>query len=82
MDSTPIYFSASPLPIVSCYADVMGYTSLAWAEMYLLLAALVQGFNFDVKDATAADFKLERDNFGIGTRAGCNLSVYVAPLAG
>lgn len=47
--------------------------------MYLLLAALVRGFNFDIQGATAADFELERDNFGIGTRAECNLIAYVTP---
>ena len=49
--------------------------SLAWAEMYLIVAALVQRFDFIVKDAVASDFELERDNFGIGTKAGCNLVV-------
>ncbi|KAI1108378.1 cytochrome P450 [Nemania sp. NC0429] len=46
---------------------------LAWAEMYLLCSALVQRFDFTIKDATAEDFQFERDNFGIGTKAGCNL---------
>ncbi|KAI0394396.1 trichodiene oxygenase [Xylariaceae sp. FL0594] len=46
---------------------------LAWAEMYLLLSALVQRFNFTFKDCTGADFMFERDNFNIGTKAGCNL---------
>jgi hypothetical protein len=50
--------------------------------MYLLLAALVQKFTFTIKDATALDFELERDNFGIGTRAGCNLTAQVAPYNG
>ncbi|ETS86527.1 hypothetical protein PFICI_00355 [Pestalotiopsis fici W106-1] len=47
---------------------------LAWAEIYLLIAELVQNFNFIIKDATASDFELEMDNFGIGTKAGCNLT--------
>ncbi|EGD95987.1 hypothetical protein TESG_03448 [Trichophyton tonsurans CBS 112818] len=50
---------------------------LAWAEMYLLLASLVQGFDFKIKDATAGDFAFEKDNFGIGTKATCNLMAYV-----
>jgi hypothetical protein len=50
--------------------------------MYLLLAALVQGFNFTIKEAIAGDFELERDNFGIGTKAGCNLIAHVTPYAG
>ncbi|KAI4601987.1 hypothetical protein KJ359_010853 [Pestalotiopsis sp. 9143b] len=52
-------------------------THLAWAEMYLLIADLVRNFNFTVKDATAGDFALDMDNFGIGTKAGCNLMVFV-----
>ncbi|KAI0025425.1 cytochrome P450 [Xylariomycetidae sp. FL0641] len=47
---------------------------LAWAEMYLLLAALVPRFDFAIDGAAAAgDFELERDDFGIGTKAGCNV---------
>ncbi|KAI5927642.1 cytochrome P450 [Camillea tinctor] len=52
---------------------------LAWAEMYLFLAALVQQFNFEIKDATAEDFELESDNFGIGTKAQCNLIAHITP---
>jgi hypothetical protein len=43
----------------------------------MLLAALVQNFTFTMKDATASDFEFEKDNFGIGTRAGCNLMAHV-----
>ncbi|KAF3003834.1 hypothetical protein E8E14_003148 [Neopestalotiopsis sp. 37M] len=50
---------------------------LAWAEMYLVIADLVQKFNFTIKNAAADDFELEMDNFGIGTKAGCNLTVLV-----
>jgi hypothetical protein len=50
--------------------------------MYLLLTALVQSFTFTIKGATASDFELERDNFGIGTKAGCNLMVHVTPYKG
>lgn len=45
--------------------------------MYLFLASLVQGFDFKIKDATAGDFAFEKDNFGIGTKAACNLMAYV-----
>ncbi|KAF2821517.1 trichodiene oxygenase [Ophiobolus disseminans] len=51
---------------------------LAWAEMYLLLAALVRKFDFDVEGAVAGDFELERDNFAIETKAGVNLKARVA----
>ena len=50
--------------------------------MYLLLTAIVQNFNFTIKDATAGDFELERDNFGIGTKAGCNLIAHVTSYDG
>lgn len=54
--------------------------SLAWAEMYLLLATLVQRFSFKIEGATATDFELECDNFGIGTKAGCNLMAIATPV--
>ncbi|KAM5432645.1 hypothetical protein McanMca71_007380 [Microsporum canis] len=50
---------------------------LAWAEMYLLLAYLVKEFDFTIMNATAGDFELEKDNFGIGTKASCNLMAHV-----
>ncbi|KAI0476375.1 trichodiene oxygenase [Xylariaceae sp. FL0804] len=52
---------------------------LAWAEMYLVLAALTLRFDFRIQDATASDFDLERDNFAVGTKAGCNLMAQVTP---
>ncbi|KAK5626525.1 hypothetical protein RRF57_002240 [Xylaria bambusicola] len=52
---------------------------LAWAEMYLLLSTLVQRFDFVFKDFTATDFMFERDNFNIGTKAGCNLTARSRP---
>jgi hypothetical protein len=48
--------------------------------MYLVLAALLSRFNFVIEGATAEDFEMERDNFGIGTKAGCNLMARVMPL--
>ncbi|CAJ2512361.1 Uu.00g053760.m01.CDS01 [Anthostomella pinea] len=55
---------------------------LAWAEMYQLVPALIQRYNFKVEGATAADFELERDNFAIGTKAGCNSMAHVTPFQG
>ncbi|XXH01450.1 hypothetical protein Hte_007810 [Hypoxylon texense] len=55
---------------------------LAWAEMYLVLAALVRNFNFAIEGATASDFEMESDNFGIGTKAGCNLMAHVTAYEG
>ena len=54
--------------------------SLAWAEIYLLLATLVQRFSFQIEGATATDFELACDNFGIGTKAGCNLMATAIPV--
>jgi hypothetical protein len=51
--------------------------SLAWAEIYLILAALAQKFTLEPKDVTGTDLEMERDNFGIGTKAGCNLLAHV-----
>ncbi|PVI04209.1 trichodiene oxygenase [Periconia macrospinosa] len=53
---------------------------LAWAEMYLVLATLVQRFSFKIEGVTAADFELDCDNFGIGTKAGCNLMTVAKPV--
>lgn len=45
--------------------------------MFLVLATLVQQFDFTIRDATAGDFEMQRDNFAIGTKAGCNLMAHV-----
>lgn len=47
--------------------------------MYLALAALVQKFNFEFPDSTAADFEFDNDRFTIGTKAMCNLMARVIP---
>ncbi|KAJ8130810.1 hypothetical protein O1611_g2817 [Lasiodiplodia mahajangana] len=41
---------------------------LAWAEMYLLLAALVQRFDFEFVSAKAEDFECTSDQFVVGTK--------------
>ncbi|KAK7923663.1 cytochrome P450 [Apiospora marii] len=51
---------------------------LAWAQMYLVLAALVKDFDLTVEGATAKDFEAEMDNFAIGTKAGPNLYTHVS----
>lgn len=50
--------------------------------MYLVLAALVQRFDFTFEGVKAADFEFERDNFGIGTKAGCKLFARAVPYEG
>ncbi|KAI1441145.1 cytochrome P450 [Annulohypoxylon stygium] len=41
---------------------------LAWAEMYLLVANLVDRFDFGYLNARAKDFECDSDQFAIGTR--------------
>ncbi|KAK8087643.1 hypothetical protein PG997_002604 [Apiospora hydei] len=53
---------------------------LAWAEMYLILAKLIPQFDFAIVGATASDLEMERDNFGVGSKAGCNLNARVTTL--
>jgi hypothetical protein len=47
--------------------------SLAWAEIYLIIAALIQRFEFKFQDIVAADFEMETDQFIIGIKAGAVL---------
>lgn len=54
----------------------------AWAQMYLVLAALVKEFDFTVEVATAKDFEAAMDNFAIGTKAGPNIYAKVSMHAG
>ncbi|KAI5920337.1 cytochrome P450 [Camillea tinctor] len=51
---------------------------LAWAEMYLVIATLVQRFDFKFEGIAAADFEMESDQFIIGTKAAANLIAHVA----
>lgn len=50
--------------------------------MYLLLFTLVRRFNFEMEGATAEDFEFHKDNFGIGTKAECNLFAHVTMYMG
>jgi hypothetical protein len=56
--------------------------SLAWAEMYLVLAALVERFNFQFEDISAEDFECNSDQFVIGTRVKGVLKALVSPHKG
>ncbi|KAF2704078.1 trichodiene oxygenase [Pleomassaria siparia CBS 279.74] len=82
IDSTPPGAASSKFAPFSRGTRICLGMHLAWAEMYLLLAALVQDFTFAIKGATAGDFELERDNFGIGVKAACNLMAHVTPCEG
>ncbi|KAF7336640.1 Cytochrome P450 [Mycena venus] len=55
---------------------------LAWAEMYLVVAALVQRFNFEFEDVTAEDFECVSDQFVIGTRGQSILRALVTAYQG
>ncbi|KAI0389058.1 cytochrome P450 [Xylariaceae sp. FL0594] len=50
---------------------------LAWAEMYLVLAALVQKFEFVFEGVSAEDFECVGDQFTIRTRGGPGLPAVV-----
>lgn len=41
---------------------------LAWAEIYLVTAALVHHFDFKFQGASPSDFECDSDQFSIGTR--------------
>ncbi|KAI0899294.1 cytochrome P450 [Annulohypoxylon nitens] len=55
---------------------------LAWAEIYLVLAALVQRFNFQFEDSKAEDFECESDQFTIGTNGKGLLKARISILKG
>ncbi|KAI0146123.1 trichodiene oxygenase [Xylariaceae sp. FL1272] len=42
---------------------------LAWADMYLLVAALVDRFNFEMKNVSAEDLVCDSDQFAVGTKS-------------
>lgn len=54
-------------------------SSLAWAEMYLTIATIVQRFDFKIRDVEAADFEMESDQFIIGTKGESRMKAYVVP---
>ncbi|KAH8897331.1 cytochrome P450 [Thozetella sp. PMI_491] len=54
---------------------------LAWAEMYLLLATLVQKFDFEFVDRCAEDFECTSDQFLIGTKSRGVLKARVTSIA-
>jgi hypothetical protein len=56
--------------------------SLAWAEMYLIIAALVQRFDFRFVGASAKDFEPDSDEFIIGTKGKGVLMTFVTPYNG
>lgn len=57
-------------------SNLDGY-SLAWAELYLGLAALVQSFTFEFVGAKAEDFECDSDQFVIGTNGKGVLKAHV-----
>lgn len=57
-------------------------SSLAWAEMYLVLAPLVQRFDFQFEGTSAEGFECESDQFIIGTKTRGVLNAFVIPYKG
>ena len=52
--------AVSPAGFPSLIHSCTNTSSLAWAEMYLLLSTLVRLFNFKIEGATAEYFELKR----------------------
>jgi cytochrome P450 len=52
---------------------------LAWAEMYLIIARIVQQFNFEFPGAKAEDFEMASDRFIIFTKGEAVLNAFVTP---
>ncbi|KAI0173480.1 cytochrome P450 [Hypoxylon sp. FL1284] len=52
---------------------------LAWAEMYIMLAALIRRFDFNFQDIEVRDLELESDQYTIGVKAGAVLKAYLVP---
>ncbi|KAH6677237.1 trichodiene oxygenase, partial [Halenospora varia] len=52
---------------------------LAWAQMYMVLAALVQRFNFQFDGVSSKDFECESDQFIIGTKESGKLNAFITP---
>lgn len=51
--------------------------SLAWAEMYIVLAALIRRFDFQFFDTKAEDFEVVSDQFVTGIRGNGLLEAHV-----
>jgi hypothetical protein len=56
--------------------------SLAWAELYMTVAALVRRFDFTFDGAGPKDVVCASDQFIIGTKDSSGLKVYVSRVAG
>jgi hypothetical protein len=56
--------------------------SLAWAEIYLAVAALVQKFDFRFEGSSAEGFELESDQFIVRTRGKGFLNAFVSVYNG
>lgn len=74
--------SIFPTTILFVFLLTDYHCSLAWAEMYLVLAALVQIFNFQFEDSKAEDFECESDQFTIGTKGKGLLKAHISILKG
>ncbi|KAL9623739.1 MAG: hypothetical protein Q9160_001969 [Pyrenula sp. 1 TL-2023] len=75
-------YVCSSLFHVSLSGPGLSSFSLAWAEMYLAFAGLVQRFDFKFEGITAAGFEMESDQFIIGTRGKSVLKAQVTSHMG
>lgn len=55
--------------------------SLAWAEMYIVIAAVVQRFDFELIDAGPKDVKCATDQFIVGTEDQSGIKAIVKKYA-
>ncbi|CAI6227143.1 unnamed protein product [Periconia digitata] len=51
---------------------------LAWADLYISLAALATRFDFEFQNTQSSDFKVLRDDFVVGTKCGSTLTCHVS----
>ena len=51
--------------------------SLAWAELYIVMARIVQRFDFRFDGAGLKDVKPDSDQFIIGTKDGSGIKAFV-----
>ncbi|KAK8070433.1 trichodiene oxygenase [Apiospora hydei] len=66
------------LPLGGAPGSVLGCSNLAWAELYLVVAALVQRFDFRFDPAAMADVECSSDQFIIGTSGWDGLKTFVS----
>ena len=59
------------------FAEYAVFSSFKWAEMYITPSTVAQRFDFAFKDAEAAGFEVDSDQFIHGTKARARLRCHV-----